>query len=409
MRILVGATFIISGAAKMIDPFGFFYKISEYLNIWQMNLPEGIIIMGAVGISITEFMVGFMLATGSYRRSSPVIGTMIMAVMLPLSIYLAIANPIEHCGCFGDFMVISNTATLAKNIVLTAALIWLIPYNRHVKGPFHWFVQWIQAAVAFVYIGALGLIGYHEQPLIDFRPYKIGTYLYADSAEDDSDEDILFVYEKNGQKQTFSIDNLPDDDSWTFVERIEPDNTSSIQQANTFTITDSEGETVTDQVISNSGEQLIVLIPKLSNADISLSYAVNELNSHIKKRGGSLIAVGSGNENDRAEWIDLSMADYPVYFGEDTAIKTVARGKVAVVYLQDGIIKWKRTLSSINLDKLAASADSPYPLATLATDGTRWFTVITGCFMALELITCLLGLLLHAIHRRRHRTINPKQ
>ncbi|MDE7443371.1 MAG: DoxX family protein [Muribaculaceae bacterium] len=223
LRIFIGATFIISGVAKMIDPYGFIYKITDYLNVWQMSMPEGIITLGAVGISIVEFMVGFMLATGSYRRSSPLIGTLIMAFMLPLSLYLVIANPVEHCGCFGDFLVISNSATFIKNIVITTGLVWLIPNNNKVSGPFLWFVQWVQAALAFAYIGLIGIIGYHEQPLIDFRPYKIGTHLVADSDSDD-EPDMQFVYEKDGHEATFGVDNLPDD-SWTFVRRIEPEQT----------------------------------------------------------------------------------------------------------------------------------------------------------------------------------------
>lgn len=399
LRILIGATFIISGVAKMIDPYGFIYKISDYLAVWHITMPEGIVILGAVSISIVEFMVGFMLATGSYRRSSPLIGTLIMAFMLPLSLYLVIANPVEHCGCFGDFLVISHLSTFFKNIALMAGLLWLVSNNRIITGPFHWYVQWIQAAVAFIYICVIGLIGYHEQPLIDFRPYKIGTRLVEQQSDADSDN-IKFVYAKDGREETFSIDNLPDD-TWTFVTRIESE--ADENASNTFSITDVNGNEVTDEAIRNNGEELVVLIPELSHPDISLSYVVNELNSYIKKRGGSLIVIGNGNAEDREEWMDLSMADYPVYFGEDTTIKTIARGKISVVYLQDGIIKWKRTLSSVNLDRLSKDTDSRYSLDRLATEGPKWFTILTVIFIGLELFVWTLGTGLHIIHQKKIR------
>ena len=37
LRILVGATFIYSGFSKIIDPWGFIYKIQDYLNAWDLN------------------------------------------------------------------------------------------------------------------------------------------------------------------------------------------------------------------------------------------------------------------------------------------------------------------------------------------------------------------------------------
>ncbi|MDE7443228.1 MAG: hypothetical protein K2M65_03605, partial [Muribaculaceae bacterium] len=176
-----------------------------------------------------------------------------------------------------------------------------------------------------------------------------------------------------------------------------------VTSTNTFAVTDVDGDNVTDEAISNSGEELVVLIPKLSHPDISLSYVVNELNSYITRRGGKLIVVGAGNAADREEWIDLSMADYPVYFGEDTTIKTVARGKISVVYLQDGVIKWKRTLSSVNLDKLAKLTESPTPLLSLSTDGTRWFLILSGIFLGMELLICLLGIGIHALYHSRNQ------
>ena len=42
------------------------------------------------------------------------------------------------------------------------------------------------------------------------------------------------------------------------------------------------------------------------------------------------------------------MATYPIYNMDDSELKMIARGNPAVVYLRDGVISWKRTLSSLN-------------------------------------------------------------
>lgn len=218
LRVVTGLVFVISGSAKMIDPYGFIYKIEQYLAAWNVTFAtDGLILLTAVGISIYEFLSGFALMTGSYKRTAPASLLLLMGFMLPLSIYIAIADPVDDCGCFGDLWIISNMATCLKNIAITVALVYLALYNRKVPGLFMPSVQWIQATVALAYIGIVGMIGYHEQPLLDFRPYKAGTSL----TEVDESE-IKFIYEKDGEWQDFTMDNLPDS-TWTFVSRPIPE------------------------------------------------------------------------------------------------------------------------------------------------------------------------------------------
>ena len=63
----------------------------------------------------------------------------------------------------------------------------------------------------------------------------------------------------------------------------------------------------------------------------------------IESHGGSLIGILGTNSEGLEMWRDLSMASYPLYTAEDTAIKEVARGTASFVYLRDGVIRWKRT------------------------------------------------------------------
>ncbi|MDE6490607.1 MAG: DoxX family protein [Muribaculaceae bacterium] len=404
LRIAVGLVFVISGGAKMIDPYGFIYKIGQYLAVWDVTFAtDGLILLAAVGISIYEFLAGFALMTGSYKRTSPAVLLILMAFMLPLSIYIAIADPVDDCGCFGDLWIISNTATCLKNFAITAALAYLAFYNRKVQGIFMPSVQWMQMTSAFAYICIVGMIGYHEQPLLDFRPYKIGTTLTG------TDEtDMKFIYEKNGQWKEFSLDTLPDS-TWTFVTRAE---TPASDGQKAFVIMDGDGDDITEDVISESGEQLLLLIPGIKESlDISGSYTINELNRYISERGGDMIAVVHADSLGRENWIDLSMADYPVYYGEDTAIKSVARGRMAMVYLIDGHIIWKRTVSSINLDKLSSEKMTDNPLKIFETNGTDRFIRLSAIFMLIELAIMIFGfgaVKTHKIIHRRKRRLTDR-
>ena len=135
-RLIVGGTFIISGLAKMIDVWGSIYKIEQYLNVWGVPQPRSIVFFVALMLSGVEFILGCMLATGSYKRVSVWAMTALMAFMLPLTLYIAIDDPVPDCGCFGDFLVISNTATFLKNVLLVAMLVYLLFFTQ--KGRCYW-------------------------------------------------------------------------------------------------------------------------------------------------------------------------------------------------------------------------------------------------------------------------------
>ncbi|MDE5633243.1 MAG: DoxX family membrane protein, partial [Muribaculaceae bacterium] len=91
VRILVGALFVFSGIVKAIDLWGFVFKMEEYLAAWGMTQPRSLVLMAAMAVSAYETVFGFLLMTGCYKRVAPWALTLSMAVMLPLTAYIAIA------------------------------------------------------------------------------------------------------------------------------------------------------------------------------------------------------------------------------------------------------------------------------------------------------------------------------
>lgn len=382
-RLLLGVTFMLSGMAKMIDLHGSINKFNDYFAAWGITdlFPEGLVLMAATGLAMAEFLTGFTLATGSMRRTSAVCATAIMVFMLPLSAYIWAANPVEDCGCFGDWLIISNAATFWKNVVLTALALFLLRYNNQAPTLFAPWIQWVQIAVAATYCGFIGVIGYNEQPLIDFRPYPVGTSIVPAD-----DEDLLqtYVYRStaDGSIAEYDIYNLPDETEHPELEFIEirDASPSDSRQTNTFAILDPEtGQDITDSVIADtSGPLLLMLIPDLHAAGVSMSYNANELASHTP-----LIALTDATAAEIDRWRDLAMADYPVYRADARTLATIARGKVALVMTRDGIILWKRTLSSVDTDADLARYD--------ADNGSHRFLLLTTLFLALQGSIFLLG------------------
>lgn len=384
LRLIVGAVFIISGFAKADDIYGFIFKIDEYLEVWNFVQPRSLVLFGASSLSIVEFLLGCMLLLGCYRRSCVWLMTLMMAVMLPLTAYLFFADPVPDCGCFGDFIKLSNGATFLKNIFLTAALVYLIIYNKRVDGLFGAYIQWLVAALCFVYILIIGMVGYMIQPLVDFRSFPVGTSLISE--EDDDDSEFVFVYEKDGARKEFAVTELPDS-TWTFVERKQ---LGEIPVDKTELVIMDSGENVTADVIASEGSQLLVLIPDYSRADVSNTYLLNLLDDYVKAQGGSIMTLMAADAEKIEEWKDLSMADYPVYYVEPTILKEMARGIMPVVYLRDGVIEWKRTLPSIDSDLFEDSDNKPGLLDTLAFDGTGIVKTLTIALVSFIILIFLL-------------------
>ncbi|MDE6248781.1 MAG: DoxX family membrane protein, partial [Paramuribaculum sp.] len=118
-RIIVGALFVVSGLSKADDLWGFIYKIEEYLRVWNVVCPRSIVLTASMLISGAEFVLGSLLMLGLYRRSAPALLLLTMCGMLPLTLYIYMYAPVADCGCFGDFLILSNAATFWKNVALT--------------------------------------------------------------------------------------------------------------------------------------------------------------------------------------------------------------------------------------------------------------------------------------------------
>lgn len=404
LRVVLGAVFIFSGLTKSIDLWGTVYKIEEYLQVWNIAEPRMPVVFASLILCGGEFELGVMLMLGCYRRTCVWLLTLMMAFMLPLTLWLWIADPIADCGCFGDVLVISNAASFWKNVVITAGLLCLWRSNRKVAGLISPYGQWLAATVTAVYITAVALIGYNVQPLYDFRRFPVGTSLLSDvDSEDQQNDDPVysFVYQRDGEVRTFSEDNLPDS-TWTFVDRklISGNETATDR----FAILD-DGEDITADAIAAEGEQMLVVIPEIMRVNPSHTFTINTLSDYMADQGGTLTALIAPDSQGLDYWMDISMANYPVYTAEPTLLKELVRGNLGLVFMRDGKIVWKRTLPSslpLELDR----EESGQLLDSLAPAGHRVFgrlTLAALIALAIVIFADRTGALLHFVWRRHKK------
>ncbi|MDE6468432.1 MAG: hypothetical protein K2L28_05980, partial [Muribaculaceae bacterium] len=293
-RIIVGLTFVISGWAKAIDPWGTLIKVEEYLTVWGFSLPRELTLTGCIALACIEFCTGVLVATGALRRLSVITAGLIMLFMLPLSLYIAIANPVTDCGCFGDFIIISNGATFAKNVVLALLIAYLIFKNSTIKGLYAPPIQWLEIAVSLAFPLLLAFYGYNIQPMLDFRGYKVGTGLFA-ATEGVTGE--KYIYEKDGERRSFDLAELPDS-TWTFVDVEIPAADSNAG----FEVLDEDGNDVGEDLAARGGEMLFLVVPDPGVQFLSRAHLTSELYRYSARHGVEMGALVGETGRSLERW-----------------------------------------------------------------------------------------------------------
>lgn len=387
LRIGVGALFVMSGLVKAIDIWGSVFKFEEYFASWGMDVPLSLTVLSAMMLSSTEFMLGVLLATGCFRRVAVWVLLLMMAGMLPLTLYVWIQNPVADCGCFGDFWIISNGATFAKNIFITLALVFLLLTNRRVGGLYHPYTQWACGVSSLVFVTVVELYGFNVQPVVDFRSFPEGISLLENEADSEMPE-FEFIYEKSGEQRSFAADSLPDS-TWTFVDRkaVGGADVADTDTRAVLTVLDGDSEEVTEDVITGDGPEMLVIVPQHERADMYYTSFTNELNAMMSQLGGSLVELSDVPTDSIESLRDGSMAEFPIYHVESTVLKELSRGVVSVVMLRDGKIEWKRNMTTIDVEALVNSPDVEKSLKSLKPVGMaaleRWSAVLAIVLLAL--------------------------
>lgn len=220
-RWLVGATFIFSGFVKVIDPMGYGYKIADYLEAMHLESIASISLTMAIILAVLELVIGLSLFFNLLPRLGALGSLLMLAFFTPLTLWLAIANPVSDCGCFGDALIITNWQTFFKNVILLAMTILIFVKRKKFEPTYHKGIQWVLMFIfGFASLG-LGLYCLNNLPIIDFRPYHIGANIAEGMiVPEDAPKPVVesfFIYKKDGETKKFKIDELPDS-TWTFVD-----------------------------------------------------------------------------------------------------------------------------------------------------------------------------------------------
>ena len=305
-RVILAVTLIFSGFVKAVDPLGTQYKITDYLTALELGkyVPDFVTLGTSILLSGFEFVLGVCLLFAIQRRLTSLLTLLTMAVMTVITLWLAVANPVSDCGCFGDAIVLTNWQTFGKNIVLLllSVIVW--------RGALHMvrFIsqasQWIVINYTMVFILVVSGWSLYDLPYFDFRPYHVGTNL------------------RQGWQRTMEGADLPYAD--LFMERMD------------------DGEDITEELLNNPGYVLLLVSPHLETADDSQLDLLNQMYEYAEDNGYPFYCLTASGEQAISNWRETTGAEYPFCQTDDIVLKTVIRSNPGLLLLKDGVIirKW---------------------------------------------------------------------
>jgi hypothetical protein len=395
-RFLVGGLFIFSGFIKANDPIGFSIKLDEYFEVFEQGFSCDMQIKGtavdgipcvkaekeaaekakavppdqnsfmfrmweffrahALGFAIIicgfEMALGLFLLLGIQVRWTLLLLLAMIVFFAFLTFYSACCNKVTSCGCFGDAIKLTPWESFWKDLILLLLISIIFVGENNVQPLF-------KNRIVLAGVAAIGLFAsfafpvytYRHLPIIDFRPYAIGTNLWeASHAKDPATSGckgdsiyITYYYQNIKTKKIMhfhSMDSFPDS-TWEYYCRDD----RMIRKGNCnatvldFNLSNPEtGEDYTDSLLQLQGIQFFLIMEDIHKTDLDASAKINLFYDECAKNHTVFNGLSNGSTDDVAKFRTASGAKYPMLTVDGTALKTVIRSNPGLVMLKNGTV-----------------------------------------------------------------------
>ena len=400
-RVIVGLVFMFSGIVKAVDPLGSAYKFTDYFIAFNLDFLKPFALVLAILLFTAEFLAGFSVLSG-YRQRTGIWGVLLlMIVFTPLTLVLALTNPVSDCGCFGDAIHLTNWQTFWKNVVLMVFTLILFAGRKRMRPVFPPMKEWSLIGITAVLFVVFSLLNLRYLQLFDFLPYKTGVNIpqsmIIPEGKPVDEYETTFIYEKDGVQKEFTLDNYPaDDTTWVFVDQ----KTVLIKKGylppiHDFIITNPSGQDIAEEVLADPGYTLLMISQKLTEADPELLSKGFETGSHCLASGiNFLVLTASGTDELSGYQNNLTFCT-----GDETTLKTIVRSNPGYMLLKDGNIAGKWSWATLP----PMEAFSPEMSDEQVKKMNRKSPVLVGYSSALALVILIL-LAASALQRKKPQT-----
>lgn len=337
--IIIGTIFTFSGFVKAVDPLGTVYKIEDYLTAMGLDWMMWSSTYAAYILIILEMTTGIMLLLHIAFKWDLTIISLMMAFMTPLTLWIAIAEPVSDCGCFGDAVVISNWSTFWKNIAIDAMLVYIWIFR---KSFYPWLTELptlISAIIINLAVLAFCMYNTVNIPVIDFRPYHIGADILEsmqlpEGAQQDEYKTTL-IYSKDGVSKEFTVQESPYNDStWTFVEqKTELIKKGDVLAIHDFSIVSTDGDDYTYDVLESEGITYLAVMYDLSKTKTDNLNLVDSVYAKALSENARFMALTSSSQliDDFKKQFNIK---YDFFLTDPIQLKTMVRANPGIVVLK---------------------------------------------------------------------------
>jgi len=350
-RVIFGLVFIFSGFVKAIDPLGSTYKFQDYFLSFGLEWMFPFALPLAIIMSTLEILIGVNILLGIKMRLSALGGLLFMLFFTPLTLYVAIFDPVPDCGCFGDALIISNWETFYKNIVFLAAAIFIFIKRKEIKPLWSerndWYLSGVVALIGII----ISVYCLRNLPIIDFRPWKIGNNVLELMTPEPEEADIFLIFQnqQTGELAEYPATDYPwDDEEWSQLWKFK-DQRRVVTKAyvpapiDDFHIQDEYGDDYTDSYIANPDYQfIIVAYDLLATSKKDFEKRITPLAVAAEEYGISLVVL-SGSTFDLIDAFRHELqTPYNFYQADGVKLKTIIRSNPGLVLMKDGVVlgKW---------------------------------------------------------------------
>jgi len=350
-RIIVGIVFIYSGFVKGIDPLGSDYKFTDYFNAFGMGWMNATTLFFSFALSLVEFLIGIALLFNLWVSRMAWGSLLFMAFFTPLTLVLALTNPVSDCGCFGDAMILTNWQTFWKNIILLLLAIMIFMYRKEYKSSLPLMGQFSFLTLAGAGMLCLSIYCYRHLPVLDFRPYAVGKNItesmrLPEGAEPDQYEVTLkYKNKQTGEVQSFTEENYPWQDTlnWEYESSSERlVKKGYITPIHDLVIEHPTLGNITEEILEDDNHTILAVAYNLTQSDVQYQPAINRLAEYAQEKGIRFYGLTSSSERDIEAYKKRNHVPYEFCTADEIQLKTMIRSNPGVIILREGTIldKW---------------------------------------------------------------------
>lgn len=432
-----GILFIVSGLVKAVDPLGTAYKMEQYFTEFQYTFQESalsfmaplfpflssISIWFSVFMIVFEIVLGVMLLLGHRPKLTAWLFFLLVAFFTVLTgftfltgyvpsgtnffqfagwgPYTATNMKVTDCGCFGDFIKLEPRISFYKDLVLLIPAIIFMFRHRDMHQLFSSRTRSITVAAITILLIVFCLRNFlFGLPVIDFRPFKVGTNIYEKKlAEEEAAASVQITAWKLKNTTTGEVIELPNAEymanlakypkaEWPVLDQIKSKPAIEETKVSQFSIIDKDGFDVAEDILTDSGHVFLIVAHKLKgeaqvqevmvpdttwaidtgtvNDSITLvkrvlsigtrketqevyawdeSYVrkyiekVNPLMEDVLKQGAKVYAAAGGAGTEQLEsFKNATKSPFEWYEADDILLKTIIRSNPGVVHIKAGTV-----------------------------------------------------------------------